>query len=271
MQRLKAHLDHLRRLDDLAQEDSIIHRLHPAIKIVTTLIFLIAVASYDKYDVTGLLPLVLYPVALIALGHLPVTYFAERLLFLLPFVFFLAIANPFLDRVLLFEWGGVMITGGWISFISIVIKFLLAVTAVLILVATTGIHDVCAVLMQAGAPRIVVLQLLLIYRYLSLLLEEAYRIEQAYLLRSGGASRGIAPSAWGSLAGGLLLRTYARAQKIYDAMLCRGFDGELHLLKPARVTGASVTYLAVWTAFIIYARIINIPLQIGTLFKGVLG
>ena len=41
MQRLKAHLDHLRRLDDLAQEDSIIHRLHPAIKIVTTLIFLI--------------------------------------------------------------------------------------------------------------------------------------------------------------------------------------------------------------------------------------
>ena len=66
MQRLKAHLDHLRRLDDLAQVDSIIHRLHPAIKIVTTLIFLIAVASYDKYDVTGLLPLVLYPVALIA-------------------------------------------------------------------------------------------------------------------------------------------------------------------------------------------------------------
>ena len=163
-----------------------------------------------------------------------------------------------------------MITGGWISFFCIVLKFLLAVTAVLILVATTGIHDVCAVLMQAGAPRIVVLQLLLIYRYLSLLLEEAYRIEQAYLLRSGG-SRGIAPSAWGSLAGGLLLRTYARAQKIYDAMLCRGFAGELRLLKPARVTVASVTYLAVWTAFIVYARLINIPLQIGTLFKGVLG
>ena len=269
MQRLQAHLDHFRRLDDLAQADSIIHRLHPAIKIITTLIFLITVASYAKYDVTGLLPLVLYPVALITLGRLPWNYFGERMLFLIPFVLFLAIANPFLDKVPLFEWGGVMITGGWVSFVSIVLRFLLAVTAVLALVATTGIHDVCSVLMSVGAPRILVLQMLLLYRYLSLLLEEAYRIEQAYLLRSGGAGRGIATRAWGSLAGGLLLRTYTRAQRIYDSMLCRGFAGELRLLRPARLTAASVAYLIIWTAFIISARIINIPVQIGTLFRGV--
>lgn len=271
MQRLQAHIDHFRRLDDLAQADSIIHRLHPAIKILTTLIFVIAVASYAKYDVTGLLPLVLYPVAIITLGRLPLTYFAERMLVLLPFVFFLAIANPFLDRVPLFDMFGVMITGGWVSFISIVLKFLLAVTAVLALVATTGIHDICSVLMRAGVPRILVLQLLLLYRYLSLLLEEAYRIEQAYLLRSGGTGHGITPKVWGSLAGGLLLRTYVRAQRIYDAMLCRGFAGELRLLRPARLTTGSVAYLAFWTTFIICARMINIPAQIGTLVRGVLG
>ena len=271
MQRLQAHLDHFRRLDDLARANSFIHRLHPAIKIITTLIFLIALASYAKYEVTGLLPLILYPVALITLGRLPLDYFAERLMFLVPFVALVAIANPFLDRVPMLQWGDLTITGGWISFVSIVLRFLLAVTAVLALVATTGIHDVCSVLMRVGVPRILVLQLLLLYRYLSLLLEEAYRIEQAYLLRSGGSRRGIAPKVWGSLAGSLLIRTFTRAQKIYDAMLCRGFVGELRLLRPAQLTVGSLAYLAGWTTFIVSARLINIPVRIETLFRGVFG
>ena len=271
MQRLHAHLDHFRRLDDLARLDSALHRLHPAVKIITTLVFLLAVASYPKYEVAGLLPLVLFPLAVITLGRLPGSYFAERLAFLAPFVLLVAIANPFFDRSPLLVWNGVTISGGWISFLSVVLRFLLAVTAVLALVATTGIHDLCAMLMRFGVPRILALQLLLLYRYLSLLLEEAYRIEQAYLLRSGSAGRGIAPRAWGSLAGGLLLRTYGRAQKIYAAMRCRGFAGELRLLQPARLTGASWAYLAGWTAFIVYVRWFNLPAQLESLFRRVSG
>ena len=271
MQRLHAHLDHFRRLDDLARLDSVLHRLHPAVKIITTLFFLLAVASYPKYEVAGLLPLVLFPLAVITLGRLPGSYFAERLAFLAPFVFLVAIANPFFDRSPLIVWNGVTISGGWISFLSVVLRFLLAVTAVLALVATTGIHDLCAMLMRFGVPRILALQLLLLYRYLSLLLEEAYRIEQAYLLRSGSAGRGIAPRAWGSLAGGLLLRTYGRAQKIYAAMRCRGFAGELRLLQPARLTGASWAYLAGWTAFIVYVRCFNLRAQLKFFFRRGLG
>ena len=78
MQRLHAHLDHFRRLDDLARLDSALHRLHPAVKIITTLVFLLAVASYPKYEVAGLLPLVLFPLAVITLGRLPGSYFGER-------------------------------------------------------------------------------------------------------------------------------------------------------------------------------------------------
>lgn len=271
MQRLQAHLDHFRRLDDLSRLNSVLHRLHPAVKLMTTLVFLIAVASFPKYEVAGLLPLVLFPLSVIRLGRLPWSYFGERLAFLAPFVFLVAIANPFFDRIPLIVWGGVTISGGWVSFFSVVLRFLLAVTAVLALVATTGIHDLCAMLMRVGLPRILALQLLLLYRYLSLLLEEAYRIEQAYLLRSGSTGRGIAPRAWGSLAGGLLLRTYGRAQKIYDAMRCRGFAGELRLLQPARLTGAAWVYLVGWTAFIAYVRFFNLPAQLEFFFRGVLG
>ena len=271
MQRLRTHLDHFRRLDDLAQADSFIHRLHPAVKMATTLAFLTTLASFTKYELSGLMPLVLYPVALISLGRLPLDFFAERLLFLSPFLLMVAIANPFLDRVPLLWWGGMAISGGWISFSSIVLRFLLAVTSVLALVATTGINDICSSLMRAGVPKILVMQLLLLYRYLSLLLEEAYRLEQAYLLRSGGVRRGVAAKVWGSLAGGLLIRTFSRAQKIYQAMLCRGFSGELRLLRPASLTVGSLVYLAGWLSFFACARIYNVPSRLEWLLRGVLG
>ena len=271
MQRLQTHLDHFRRLDDLAQADSFIHRLHPAVKIITTLIFLITVSSYAKYEVAGLLPMLLYPVAMISLGRLPLDYFAERLVFLFPFVILMAIANPFFGTVPFWQIGGIAISGGWVSFVSILFRFALAVTAVLALVATTGIHDIGTVLMRAGLPKILVLQLFLLYRYLSLLLEEGYRIEQAYVLRSNGNGRGIAPRAWGSLAGGLLLRTFTRAQKVYESMLCRGFTGELRYLRMVRLSAGSLVYLAGWVIFFIGVRFNNIPVKLGDWVRGAFG
>ena len=271
MQRLRTHLDHLRRLDDLAQTDSFLHRLHPAVKLVATAAFLVTVASYGKYEFVGMLPLLLYPAAMIGLGRLPLGYFAERLLLLTPFVLMMALANPVMDQNPIAHIGGWVVTGGWASFFSIVFRFMLAVTAVLILVATTGMNDIGSALMRAGLPSILVLQLLLIYRYLSLLLEEAYQLEQAYLMRSSAKRSGIAPRAWGSLAGALLLRTYSRAQRVYEAMLCRGFAGKLHFTRPTKMTGASVAYLAVWLAFFVCARIYNLPVQLGELVKGAWG
>jgi len=271
MQRLRTHLDHFRRLEDLAQTDSFIHRLHPAIKMITTLAFLVTVASYPKYEFTGLLPLLLYPVAMISLGRLPLGYFAERLLFLFPFVILMAIANLFLDQAPFFYYGGLVISKGGASFSSIILRFMLAVTAVLALVATTGINDIGAVLIRARFPKILVLQLLLLYRYLSLLLEEAYRIEQAYVLRSGGKGHGVAPQAWGSLVGGLLLRTFSRAQKIYEAMLCRGFTGEFRFLRQLKLSCGSLLYLAMWLLFFGCVRFVNIPSKLGEWVRGVLG
>ena len=106
---------------------------------------------------------------------------------------------------------------------------------------------------------------------LSLLLEEGYRIEQAYVLRSNGNGRGIAPRAWGSLAGGLLLRTFTRAQKVYESMLCRGFTGELRYLRMVRLSAGSLVYLAGWVIFFIGVRFNNIPVKLGDWVRGAFG
>ena len=96
-------------------------------------------------------------------------------------------------------------------------------------------------------PQILVTVLLLIYRYLVLMLKEADRITQAYMLRAPG-ERGIKKSAWGSLAGQMLLRSMDRAQRVYESMMLRGFRGEFFLRGSFVPLWQSVLYGVIWGA-----------------------
>jgi cobalt/nickel transport system permease protein len=222
------------------------------------------VTSFSKYEITSLIPLTFYPIALMALGNLPYNHLLKRLVVIAPFVVFVGLFNPIFDQSPVANLGPLVISGGWISFISITIKLILTVTSALILVATTGINSICAALFRIGIPKPIVIQILFMYRYLHVLLEEFLITSQAYSLRSFHSS-GIHYKAWGSLLGQLLLRTMARAQRIYQAMLCRGFDGEIRLLAMGMRTKRDNIYFVFWLAFFLFCRFLNIPQVLGKL------
>jgi cobalt/nickel transport system permease protein len=160
--------------------------------------------------------------------------------------------------------GSLVISRGWVTFLAIFIKTGLTVTASLLLIATTGIENLCAALRMLKVPKIFVLQLLLTYRYISVLTEELSRMLRAYQLRAPG-QKGIQRNAWGSFAGGLILRTFDRAQRVYASMSLRGFNGEYH---PGSITAIRLkdfSYLVVWLSFFLFARLVNLPLLIGNL------
>jgi cobalt/nickel transport system permease protein len=117
-------------------------------------------------------------------------------------------------------------------------------------------------------PRLFVLQLLLTYRYISVLMEEVARILRAYSLRAPG-QKGVHRSAWGSLAGQLILRTFDRAQRVYEAMCLRGFTGEYYMVGYGRIKIRDFAYLAGWVSFFVIAKIYNIPMLMGSLLTGV--
>lgn len=154
-------LDYLERL---AREDSPIHRLDPRAKILTTFLFLVAVISLNRYDLAGLLPFFLYPAIIIRWGYLPAGYLLRRTLIVLPFVVLIGIFNPIFDKTPLFTIGDVTITGGWVTFFSIIVRGFLTVLAALVLIATTGFHRICFSLRQLGVPAIFTDQLLFLYR-----------------------------------------------------------------------------------------------------------
>ena len=139
--RLESAFYDLGHLDLLAERNSRIHRLDPRVKVLTTLLFIVYVVSFNKYEITRLLPFFLFPALLIGMADLPLRYLLHKLLLVSPFVLFIGIFNPFLDKQILLQIGALKITGGWFSLISILLRFILTVGAALILIATTGFPE----------------------------------------------------------------------------------------------------------------------------------
>lgn len=256
------------RLDLLSAQDTAVHRLDPRAKVLTTLVFVVTVVSFDKYRVSALLPFAFFPIALIAVGNLPVAYLLRRLLFILPFALFVGIFNPIFDRETMIHVGPAAISGGWVSFLSILLRFALTVLAALTLIATTGFIGVCTALERLGLPRVFAVQLLFLYRYLFVLGDEGGRMARARASRSLG-DRGMGVKVFGSLAGHLLLRTIDRAQRIYMAMLSRGFHGEFHFRRPLQFRLPETAFTLGWSAFFLLCRIYDLPRLLGGIFEEV--
>ena len=255
-------------MDTLASGNSPLHRLDPRAKLVTTLFFIMTVVSFGKYTVLAFIPFFIYPMFLISVGGLPVGYLLKKVLLVFPFAILLGIFNPIIDREIVVNIGTIDISGGWVSFISILLRFILTITAALLLIALTGFNAVCEALTKLGVPRPFVVQLLFFYRYLFVLTDEAQRMERARALRSFHSGY-MRYRTFISIVGHLLLRTFDRAERIYHAMCCRGFDGHIRMMTSIRSGWKDFSFVAGWLFLFFVFRIYNIPMKLGEFIMGV--
>jgi cobalt/nickel transport system permease protein len=257
-----------KRLDQLASGVSPLHRLDARAKVLATLVFIVCVVSFGKYELSSLVPFFLFPAALLGIGDLPVRYLARKVLLLCPFALVVGMFNPFFDRAVLLQLGPFGISGGWLSFASIVLRATLTVSAALILIAVTGFPAICRALARLGMPRAFAVQLLFLYRYIFVLTEEGGRAARARELRSFD-KKGLGIGSYAPLLGHLLLRTWLRAERIHMAMLARGFAGELHSREQTRFGVAETIFLLGWSAFFVALRLNNGAQLLGALVTGI--
>lgn len=148
---------------------------------------------------------------------------------------------------------------GLILFASIVLKSWLSVQAALLLTATTHFIDVLHALRGLRLPAVLVAILAFTYRYLFILIDEAQRMLRARDCRSAAlpGQRSGGSLVWratvvGRMVGTLFLRSYERSERIYVAMLARGYSGEIRAIAPRALTtgerGLLVTGLAALAA-----------------------
>ena len=256
MNRISSALTELRKMEAAALEKSTLHSFHPLIKLILTVVFIAFVVSMHRYDIKSLLLLGVYPVALFALGQLAWPDAWRRLKYILPFVACVGILNPFFDTQII-NVCGYEIRSGFVSLLTLFMKGLLTVLVTYALIASTSIEKICYALSVIRVPKLIITQVLLTYRYLHLLLEEANRITQAYELRAPSAS-GIAVSEWGSLIGKFLLRSVDRAEQVYSSMLLRGFLGDFtHCGMRVHIKVTDLLFLGFWILFFVFVKIYN--------------
>lgn len=212
-------------LEELAAGKSFIHRLNPGLKLLVTFIYLLVVLSNERHVLMPLLVLCFYPAVLIPLADIPFGAIFKRVCVALPFSLFAGISNLIFERDVILTLWHIPITAGMVSFTTLMFKTFLCVSAVLLLIATTESFKLFALMRRIHIPRVLVLTIMMTYRYIFLLLEETSNMTRAYHLRAPG-EKGIRMKDMGSFLGQLILRCFDRSERVYAAMECRGFTGD---------------------------------------------
>ena len=207
-------------------------KIPPLARFAVTIVFLLTLVSFGKYDFAGVLGMAVYPLALSMIENVPLTRGLRQLRHALLLVVLLGAANPFFDRAAAVSLGSITISRGWVSFAVLAAKGVLALLAGWSLLRLTGIDGMVRTFSALRLPTSFGLSILLMHRYLLILAKEAIRMRDAYELRSGSRNSALMPSAWGSFAGLLLLRSIDRASRVKDAMDLRGFSGGYRLPAP---------------------------------------
>lgn len=224
-------------MDELAAGSSPVHALHPLAKLIITISYIFICVSFDRYNLSGLTAMVLYPVLAFQISGVPMRLCFHKLRFVLPLVCAVGLFNPLFDRTVMLRLGAVAVSGGVISMLSLMLKGVFCLMASFILAATSSIDSICAALRKIRFPAMLTSLLLLTYRYIGLMIDEVGAMTTAYRLRAPG-QKGLHFSAWGSFLGQLLLRSMDRAEELYSSMQLRGFKGEFYYAEPKKAGAA---------------------------------
>jgi cobalt/nickel transport system permease protein len=225
--------------DQYFHRQSVVHQLDPRVKVVATLLYIFAVGVTPEGVWWAFLVQFGLLLMVILLANLNVFYTIRRSFIAAPFIL-AALAVPFttpgpaLFQVPGLEW--TITQTGLIRLGSILFRAWLAVQAAILLGATTRIPDIFWALGALRFPRSLIATIRFMYRYLFVLADEASRMLRARASRSPTIKGAVRPSMiWqgkvaGSMVGSLFLRSIERSERVYNAMLSRGYDGQMRSL-----------------------------------------
>ena len=250
--------------DRYLERASAVHRLDPRVKVVVALAFIIAVALLpDGAWMAFTVAFALVMAATLA-ARLSPWLVIRRSLLGLPFLLAAVTVLFIPGRVIWTGPLGLEITdAGLARFLSIVARSLVSIQAAVLLTAATRFPDILHALRHLRVPAVLVAIIAFMYRYLFVLVEEVERLLRARAARSarlpgarGGGSLGWRASVAGHMAGQLLVRSLDRSDRVYQAMLARGYRGELLTLAPHAMRPRDWAALAAGLAAIILLSLI---------------
>ena len=265
---------HIHFLDPYRSGNSLIHRLDPRVKLVLALAFILTCALTPPGAWPIYILLFASILAIEILSALGLGYVLKRAVLAFPFVL---AALPIIfttpgtvwQELGISRWELIITLPGLVRFLSIAFKSWLSVQAAIILAASTPFPELLVAMRAVRIPRLLVAIFGLMWRYLFVLADEALRLIRARAARSGNSNQPSIKAGrdlvWrarvtGGMAGNLFLRALERSDRIYLAMVSRGYDGEVRTLPLPAITSAN------WLLLLAGLAILGILLSLSFLF-----
>ncbi|MDD5747867.1 MAG: cobalt ECF transporter T component CbiQ [Actinomycetota bacterium] len=215
-------------IDRYSRIESPIHALDPRAKAAAFFALIIICVSTPNSDWWAFVIYATLVLVVLFASGVPLRYFFSRLLIVLPFILLVCIFLPFMHK------GGGQVSLGPISLSkegllmmrAILLKSLISVSCLILLSSTTQFADLLHGLEKLYVPRFLTTVSAFMYRYLFLLVDEAQRIARARDSRNYKGKWIWQVKTTGYIVATLFLRSQERAERVYQAMVSRGFEGE---------------------------------------------
>jgi len=224
-------------IDRFADMRSPVHAWDPRIKIPALLImaFTIALLKDIRLAAMGLA----FSIGLVAISRIPISFVLRRLrwvfIFLAPFVLIMPLTVPGKD---IWQFSFLSVSYEGLSLVTVI--FLKAVAIVLLvfpMFGTAPFHTSMKALQHLRFPTRFVQIILFTYRHIFIFFGEICRMNNAAKARGFEAkTRWHSFRTLGNFIGVLLVRSFERTERLYNAMISRGYRGELITLSTFRMT-----------------------------------
>lgn len=221
-----------------------LHTLDPRVKVLVTIAFIVSNAILPDGAWIAFALAWVFILFANAVSGLGVGFTLKRSFIALPFALaaitaIFSIPGEPVSSFQFLMWHFTITDAGLLRFVSIVVRSWLSVQMAILLVAVTEFPKIVHALRHLRVPAVIAVIISFLYRYLFVLADEVMRLLRAREARSGTVAgrRGGGSVAWrakiaGNMAGQLFLRSYERSDRVYNAMLSRGYKGELMTIHP---------------------------------------
>jgi len=217
--------------EKFSEGDSLLHRLDPRVKIIVAIFFSVIVAVTDKnISLWGSLFLA---VAVVIIARLRIKEVISRLLVVNSFIFLLWLMLPFtFPGKNIYTLGSLNISQEGIKYaLLITIKSNSIILAGIALLSTSPIFNLVHALRHLHFPDKLTQLFFFSYRYIQTIHSEYIRLNNAVKIRGFKAQTNFHTyRTYAYLVGMMLVRSYDRSKRVYNAMLCRGFKGKFWTL-----------------------------------------
>jgi len=248
-------------LDIDSQGATLWHKLAPHTRVLCVLLMVFAIAltpngrwwTWLVYSV-GVLLLILF-------SRVTLAVLFQRVAVEFVFIGVVILGTLFQNQGdVLWSWGYLRITSeGLTALGSVALKAFLSLMMVNILVLTTSVSHLLQALITLKTPWLLVAIMASMIRYLSVLVDEFTSMRRAALSRNLMSSPGWQRLVVGNMIGSLFIRTYERGDRIYHAMLSRGYTGTPTVLKVPKMTKVDKFIVILTVIFLVFGQSLYFP------------